>query len=121
MLFVMRSDPPTANLRSFKDGLPDLYDRGVALWETQAHVNELAWHRDDAFTVVKALAEAGRCILGGDVWEIDESGHPRPSHANWYYEPTAGLDDGPESCSVAIRYIQSYESGDRTLFSLVWR
>jgi hypothetical protein len=117
----MRSDPPTSNLRAFKDGRPDLYDRGVALWETQACVNELAWHPDDALTVVKVLAEAGYCILGGDVWEIDESGHPRPAHANWYYEPTASLDDGTESCSVAIRYIQAYGSGDRTLFSLVWR
>ena len=117
----MTSDPPTANLRALKDARRDLYDRGVALWQTEASVNELAWGPDDAVSVVKVLAEAGHCILGGDVWEIDESGHPRPSHANWYYEPTTGLDDGPESSAVAIRYIQAYQSGDQTLFTLVWR
>src|SRR4051794_33738853 len=52
-IFVMTSAPPTPNLRAFKDARPDLYDRGVALWETQACVNELAWHPDDALTVVK--------------------------------------------------------------------
>jgi hypothetical protein len=97
-----------------------LYDRGVALWQTQACVNELAWQADDAVTVVKALAEGGHSVLGGDVWEIDESGRPRPAHANRYYEPT-GHEDGPQSSTAAIQYIQAYPRGDRTFFSLVWR
>jgi Immunity protein 40 len=58
--------------------------RGISL--ISKGVNEYAWDRQDALSVVAAATNAGLPILGGDVWQQDVSERWRPTHQNWYSE-----------------------------------
>jgi len=118
----MADTPPTDALRKFQENHPDLYRKGLPLWEQGAGVAELAWNRTDVLEVIEALERDGQCILGGDVWEVVEGIQPTPSHANWYFDPSGQRSDSWASKEIAERYIESYpQTGDSVHFVLVWR
>jgi hypothetical protein len=118
----MAETPPTDELRKFKESHPDLYGKGLPLWETDAGVNELAWKRADALDVIAALQLDGQCILGGDAWEVAEGNRPSPLYDNWHYKPSGQGRDSSSSKELADRWIESYRRReDSVRFVLVWR
>jgi len=95
----------------------ELVSRAISLDEIG--VNEVAWKRDDALEVLKALSEQKCVILGGDVLVIKETGIEY-TYDNWFSDKKVKpLNDWSEkvrvSAEIARKYINKYHEGKRSI------
>lgn len=98
-----------------------LESRGISL--EALGVAETAVRREDALRAVELIETAGRAILGGDVYVVDE-GRIDSAYANWHSdrrkdEPSEAFV--ARSCAEARSYITKYPDPPRgqVLFVLV--
>ncbi len=98
----------------------ELQSQSVALH--QIGINDIAWPRDAALTLLQALRTRTIAVLGGDVLRLayDKLDH---TYDNWYTNPHPSEDFAHyavRSQEVAAAYIQDYrEHGSGYLYLLV--
>ena len=65
---------------------------------------ELAWPRDQAIEVIKALARSGRKLLGVDTWLLtdDDPPKPMPLIRDWSADLQADADEIASSATAFI-------------------
>lgn len=60
-------------------------ERGMPLKETLG-VNEVAFNRNDALSLLEIMKELKMPVLGGDVIIVDDQGAVSYTHDNWHYD-----------------------------------
>ncbi len=63
-----------------------LWSRAQSL--SELGLEELAWHPEDAFQLLRLIHQEEIAVLGGDVY-LKRAGRLEPSHENWYAERDA--------------------------------
>lgn len=94
-----------------------------ALTLTKYGLNDLAWNKKDALSLINSIMRDKVSILGGDVYRL-QSNKLRPMDDNWYTDPKEydSLEDFRYGSKIrAKEYIEKYSILDEDIiFYLVF-
>ncbi len=85
-------------------------------------INDLAWTKKNAKTLIQELINDKIGILGGDVYNLHQN-HLEALSDNWACEPNTTESEQEfysRSKSESLKYLEEYPSGSETLFSMTF-
>lgn len=87
-------------------------------------LNDLAWNKEEAQNLIRAIMEDRIGILGGDVYRLDEN-HLEPLYDNWSCEQInkeSKEEYFKRSKVESLNFIEKYlvKDGDNVLFSITF-
>ena len=85
-------------------------------------VNNYAWERGDAISVIDRLQQLGMLVLGGDVWRLTE-GTLSLTYENWHCPNPDSLSDVARCAKLAKEFVSTFAVQDSgtPVFEIVWR